>query len=123
MIPDPIDYERIAQRVTQRVQRRYRFFLHSALFVLGIPIVGAWGSPLLFVLWVGAWVGHWLWMSYQNRLEEAIQEEIELERDRLHKRKRAASEADSLPYDASLYAPEEVVRWDADDGDVVRYDN
>lgn len=88
MYPDPIDYESLQRRVTMRVQRRYRFFFHSAIFVLGIPVVGGWGSPLWFLLWVGAWVGHWLWMNYQNNLEQEIEREIEAERARVVKRKR-----------------------------------
>ena len=88
MYPDPIDYESLQRRVTLRVQRRYRFFFHSAIFVLGIPVVGGWGSPFAFLLWVAAWVAHLLWMNYQNNLEQEIEREIESERAKVVKRKR-----------------------------------
>lgn len=83
-----IDYEAIQRRVTERVQRRYRFFFHSAVFLVGIPLIGSWAAPQLFLLWIGGWVAHLLYYNYQNNLEAAIDDEIEREHDRAMKRKR-----------------------------------
>lgn len=88
MQPEPIDYEAIQRRVILRVQRRYRFFFHTALFLLGLPVVGTWGSPEFFLLWTGLWVFHLIWLQYQNHIERAIEQEIELEREKAIKRKR-----------------------------------
>lgn len=85
---DDIDYQTIQRRVTERVQRRYRFFLHTAVFIVGIPIIGQWNVSWLFLLWGLAWVGHLLQVSYHHHLEKAIAAEIEQEQQRLQKRKR-----------------------------------
>jgi hypothetical protein len=85
---DDIDYNAIQRRVTERVQRRYRFFLHTAVFIVGIPIIGQWNLSWLFLLWGLAWVGHLLQVSYYYHLEKAIAAEVEREQQRLQKRKR-----------------------------------
>ena len=85
---EPIDYEAIQRRVLLRVQRRYRFFFHTAHFFMGLPFLGTLGSPEFFLLWIGLWVFHLIWLQYQNHIERAIEQEIELERDKAMKRKR-----------------------------------
>lgn len=92
---DPIDYENIQRRVVARVQRRYRFFLHTAIFVLAIPFIGGWGSAFGFLIWISVWVAHFVWMSYQNNIERAIETEIDLERERVVKRKRHQAEMET----------------------------
>jgi len=97
MHDDGIDYDAIEYRVTRRLQRRYRFFLHSAVFLIGIPIIGQWNAAELFLIWVAIWVFHLIWVNYQAHLEQAIKQEIEQERRRRFKRKREF--ADDLAYD------------------------
>ena len=121
---DPIDYEAIQHRVRERVQRRYRFYAHSAVFVLGIPVIGAWGSPLLFMLWVGVWFGHWLYNNYHNNLELAIEEEVEREVDRVVKRKRDYAEIFKHYQNGDFDdLPEDRPGWLGDDGEIVGYED
>lgn len=98
MYPDPIDYNQIEQRVTLRFQRRYRFFIHTAVFVIGIPLIAQFNSAGLFLIWISLWLFHLIWMNYHHHLEVAIDEEIELERDRTLKRKRDATLYGDEPY-------------------------
>jgi hypothetical protein len=114
---DPIDYEAIQQRVIHRVQRRYRFIFHSAIFALGIPVIGSWSSAEIFMIWVGAWVMHMLWVNYQNHLEKAIEQEIDRERERIIKRKREYAEMTER-YQFDPYE-EEDTDWLGDDGEFV----
>lgn len=93
---DPIDYDDIQRRVTQRIQRRYRFLMHSAIFVLAIPFLGMWGSAFGFFVWVAVWVSHLIWLSYHNHVEQAIAHEIDEERERVIKRKRHHAALDQL---------------------------
>lgn len=92
MYPDPIDYERIERRVAVRFQRRYRFFIHSAVFVIGIPLIAQFNSAGLFLVWVALWLFHLIWMNYHHNLERAVDDEIEIERERTIKRKRDYAE-------------------------------
>jgi hypothetical protein len=87
MYDDNIDYQSIRQRVIEKTQRRYRFIVHVVIFVLGLPIIGA-ISPFVFLIWVGAVVFHFLWLSYHHALETAIQQEVDSERERISKMKR-----------------------------------
>ena len=96
MHPDPIDYDQIERRVTLRFQRRYRFFIHTAVFVIGIPLLAQFNSAELFLIWVSLWLFHLIWMHYQHNLELAIDDEIEFERDRMLKRKRDAAGPDEV---------------------------
>jgi len=123
MQQDPIDYEAIQHRVVIRMQRRYRFFYHSAIFVIGIPVIGAWGSPEIFMVWVGIWIFHFLWMQYQNNLEKAIEHEIEQERDKIIKRKREYAEIYEH-YQNGDFQEEYEGRpeWLSDDGEIRGYD-
>lgn len=91
---DPIDYEAIQRRVKARVRRRYGFLFHSAIFVLGIPVIGGWGSAFGFFIWVSAWISHLIWMTYQNNIERDIEREIDMEREKILKRKRDHAELD-----------------------------
>jgi hypothetical protein len=118
---DPIDYEAIQRRVIHRVQRRYRFIFHSAIFALGIPVVGSWSSPEIFMIWVGAWVMHLLWVNYQNHLEKAIEQEIDRERERVIKRKREYAEM-AERYVLDPYE-EDRPEWLGDDGEIVEHDD
>ena len=121
---DPIDYEAIQRRVRERVQRRYRFYFHSAVFVLAIPIVGSRGTPFLFLVWVGAWVSHFLWNNYQNNLELAVEQEVDKEVDRVLKRKRDYSDVYEYYIDDELdSAPEERPEWLGDDGEIIGYED
>lgn len=123
MQQEPIDYEAIQRRVLLRVQRRYRFFFHTAIFILGLPVLGNWGSPEVFLGWVGIWVFHLIWLQYQNNIEKAIEQEIEAEREKIFKRKRDYAEIESRyenghfrgNYQAS---PE----WLGDDGELLDYE-
>lgn len=137
---DYVDYDDIQRRVTERVQRRYRFFFHSAIFVVGLPIIGQWQSATLFLLWVTGWICHLLWVSYHHHLQRAIDEEIAYEQERL-KRKRHAIDEARIPYD-DYYHPDETEydeqpasyppdehngharpAWLGDDGEFVRSDD
>jgi hypothetical protein len=82
-----VDYEAIRRRVIEKTQRRYRFIVHTVIFVLGFPLVGG-ISPLVFVLWIAAWAFHFLWLSYHHTLEQSIETEVEAERERIAKAKR-----------------------------------
>lgn len=118
MFGDGIDYEAIQRRVTQRVQRRYRFFIHSSLFVIGIPLIGGWASAQIFLLWIAAWVCHLIYYNYQNHLEYAIDEEIEREEERLLKRKHETLDLlERLP-ESEFQRPE----WLGDDGELLHTD-
>lgn len=83
-----IDYQDIEQRVTRRFQRRYRFMLHSVIFVMGILLMGSRMTAEGFFAWTVLWAIHALWMSYQGNLENAIREEIEREHNLMYKAKR-----------------------------------
>ena len=124
---EPIDYEAIQRRVLLRVQRRYRFFFHTALFFLGLPVLGTWGSPEFFLLWIGLWLFHLIWLQYQNHIERAIEQEIDLERDKAMKRKReymrleeerhnGHSRKERKPYEEENYPSD----WD--DSELADYD-
>jgi hypothetical protein len=122
MPDDDINYEAIIQRVTVRVQRRYRFFLHTVIFVIGIPIIGLWNAHVFFLLWVGLWACHLLWVNYQATLETAIAEEIQRERLRQYKLKRdreLAYDFEHAPPD-DAYPPDTI--WLGDDGELIEYD-
>jgi hypothetical protein len=121
---DPIDYEGIQRRVRERVQRRYRFYAHSAVFVMGIPIVGGWGSPLIFMLWVGVWVVHWLYNNYLNNLEIAIEAEIDKEVDKVVKRKRDYAEIYERYANGDFdHADDARPQWLGDDGEIIGYED
>jgi hypothetical protein len=123
MQQDPIDYEAIERRVVIRMQRRYRFFYHSAIFFLGIPVIGAWGSPEIFLGWVGGWIFHFMWMQYQNNIEKAIEHEIEYERDKVIKRKREYAEIYERYQNGDFQDDyEERPEWLSDDGEIRGYD-
>lgn len=96
-----IDYEDIQQRVTLRYQRRYRFILHTVVYAMGIFAFAARMSSEGFFLWTLLWLLHALWISYRTNLENAIKEELELERERYHKAKR-----DQIFSTQRLHAPE-----------------
>jgi hypothetical protein len=121
---EPIDYEAIQRRVLLRVQRRYRFFFHTALFFLGLPVLGTWGSPEFFLLWMGLWIFHLIWLQYQNHIERAIEQEIELEREKAIKRKREHLRLQSryqnghFREDYHQHPPD----WLGDDGELADYD-
>lgn len=122
MHQDPIDYDAIRRRVVQRVQRRYWFFFHSAIFVLGIPVVGGSGSAFMFLVWVGAWVLHFLWMNYQNQIEKSIAQEIEVEREQIIKRKRDyAVLEEELRRRGFQEHPDDPTLWLGDDGELIEY--
>lgn len=114
MYPDPIDYDQIEQRVTMRYHRRYRFFIHTAVFVIGIPLIAQFNSAELFLIWVSLWLFHLIWMNYHHNLERAIDDEIEREEDRLLKRKR---ELNTLGGEAAYVVDDE---W-FDEDDAPRY--
>lgn len=120
---DPVDYETIERRVVGRVRRRYGFFFHTAIFVLGIPVIGGWGSAFGFFIWVGAWITHLMWMTYQNNIERAIEREIDLEREKVLKRKREYAEIDDY-YENGVFRDEYDSRpeWLGDDGEIHPYD-
>lgn len=121
-----IDYEAIQRRVTQRVQRRFRFWIHTAVFVMGIPIFGGFDSPNFFLVWTSTWILHLIYMLYQNNLESELDEELERAYDRSIKRKR--DEIDimhQLPeYEDEYFADEyhERPSWLNEDGEIVGYD-
>jgi hypothetical protein len=120
---EPIDYEAIQRRVLLRVQRRYRFFFHTALFFLGLPVLGTWGSPEFFLLWMGLWIFHLIWLQYQNHIERAIEQEIELEREKAIKRKRDYARLESR-YQNGHFREEynhHPPDWLGDDGELVDY--
>jgi hypothetical protein len=120
---DPIDYDAIQRRVRNRVQRRYRFYAHSLVFVLGIAIVGSWKSPLLFMIWVGAWIGHWLYNNYLNNLERAVEQEVEHEVDKIVKRKREYADIYQAYQNGDFeYADDERPQWLGDDGELIGYE-
>lgn len=120
---DPIDYEAIQRRVVARVRRRYGFFFHTAIFILGIPVVGGWGSAMGFILWIGAWILHFLWMTYQNNIEGAIEREIDVEREKILKRKRDHAEIQEH-YENGTFRERYDSRpeWLSDDGELRDYD-
>ncbi|MDQ7024151.1 MAG: hypothetical protein Q9P01_20760 [Anaerolineae bacterium] len=124
MSQDPINYDEIQRRVRDRVQRRYRFYAHSLVFVLGIAVVGSLGSPVLFLIWVGAWVGHWLYNNYLNNLEQAIEQEVEAEINKVVKRKRDYADIydryDNGDFD---YDEDEHPSWLGDDGELIGYED
>jgi hypothetical protein len=109
---DDLDYNAIQRRVTERVQRRYRFFLHTAVFIIGIPIIGQWRVAWLFLLWGLGWLVHLLWVSYHHHLEKAIAAEIEQEQSRIQKRKR--DEIDHLQRIRDIEAADEAIAYDDD---------
>lgn len=116
---DPIDYEAIERRVVSRVRRRYGFFFHTAIFVLGIPVIGGWGSAFGFFIWVAVWLMHLMWMTYQNNIERAIEREFDIEREKVLKRKRDHAEIDDLYHSGNFRnhydsRPE----WLGDDGEL-----
>lgn len=86
-LDDLIDYDAIRQRVTEKTQRRYRFIGHTIVFLMGLPFIGG-ISPLVFVVWVLAWAFHFLWISYHQSLETALEEALAEERERIAKLKR-----------------------------------
>lgn|GEM_PF-5640634 len=120
---DPVDYESIERRVVARVRRRYGFFFHTAIFVLGIPVIGGWGSAFGFFIWVAAWITHFMWMTYQNNIERAIEREIDMEREKVLKRKRDYAEIDAY-YENGVLRDEYDSRpeWLGDDGELHPYD-
>ncbi|MGB7339719.1 MAG: hypothetical protein WBC91_12570 [Phototrophicaceae bacterium] len=120
---DPIDYEAIQRRVVARVRRRYGFFFHSAIFILGIPVIGGWGSAFGFFIWVGAWITHLIWMTYQNNIERTIEREIDMEREKILKRKRDHAELDAY-YETGQFRNEYDAQpeWLGDDGELHPYD-
>lgn len=121
-----IDYDAIQRRVTRRVQRRFRFWIHTAVFFMGVPIFGGFESANFFILWTAGWLFHLIYMLYQNNLEVEIDEEIEREYERGIKRKR--DEIDIMhqipEYDEEYYNGEyhERPQWLGDDGEIVGYD-
>lgn len=121
---DPIDYEAIQRRVVARVRRRYGFFFHTAIFVLGIPVIGGWGSAMGFIIWIGAWILHFVWMTYQNNIEGAIEREIDAEREKFLKRKRDHSEIQDH-YENGAFRDEYESRpdWLGDDGELNGYEH
>jgi polyferredoxin len=121
---EPIDYEAIQRRVLLRVQRRYRFFFHTALFFLGLPVLGTWGSPEFFLLWIGLWVFHLIWLQYQNHIERAIEQEIELERDKAMKRKRESMRLEAERHNGHFHKEKEYENYpsDWDDSEMADYD-
>jgi hypothetical protein len=121
---EPIDYEAIQRRVLLRVQRRYRFFFHTALFFLGLPVLGTWGSPEFFLLWIGLWVFHLIWLQYQNHIERAIEQEIDLERDKAMKRKREAMRLEAERQNGHFHKEKEYENYssDWDDSELADYD-
>ena len=120
---DPIDYEAIQRRVIARMRRRYGFFFHTAIFILGIPVVGGWGSALGFIIWIGAWILHLIWMTYQNNIERAIDREIDFEREKILKRKRDYAEIEEY-YEQGVFREQYDSRpeWLGDDGELHPYD-
>lgn len=115
-----IDYDAIQRRVTQRVKRRYRFFFHTAIFLLGIPLAGSPQTPWVLLFWIGAWAVHFIWNSYQGQLEQAIDEEIAFEHERLYKRKREFTQLYremNPPDDENHAAPHPA--WLGDDGEII----
>lgn len=119
---DEIDYHAIEQRVTRRIQRRYRFFFHTVLFIIGIPIIAGWNSPEVFLLWVALWASHLLWVNYQANLEAAIADEIERERLRRYHHKHDGGGWDVPANALALHADEAREghpRWLGDDGEFV----
>lgn len=84
-----IDLERVVERVTIRHQRKYLFILHSVIFMLGVPLFAQF-TLFLFLVWVGIWMTHLVWIFYHSSLEAAIAQEIEQEQQRIAKAKRAA---------------------------------
>jgi len=123
MYHDPIDYEGIQRRVVARLQRRYRFFFHTAIFVLGIPVVVGWSTPTVFLLWIGIWLFHLVWMNYQNNVEKAIAEEIEQERGKVIKRKRDMADIEAR-YEQGEFRKQYDDRpdWLTEDGELVHPD-
>ena len=122
MYPNPIDYDAIQRRVRDRVQRRYRFYAHTLVFVLGILIVGNWASPLMFMIWVGAWVGHWLYNNYLNNLERAIEQEVDKEVDKVVKRKREYADIYEFYENGDMHEEtDNRPAWLGDDGELVDY--
>lgn len=120
---DPIDYETIQRRVIARVRRRYGFFFHTAIFILGIPVIGGWGSAEGFLIWVGAWIFHFIWMMYHNNIERAIESEIDREREKVIKRKRDHAEIEERYHNGDFRnnydsRPE----WLGDDGELRNFD-
>ena len=121
---NPIDYEAIQRRVRERVQRRYRFYAHTLIFVLGMLIIGNWGNALGFLIWVGLWVGHWLYNNYLNNLEHAIEDEVEKEVDKVVKRKREFAEIFDRYDDGDFdYEDDERPQWLGDDGELIGYED
>jgi hypothetical protein len=120
---DPIDYEAIQRRVVARVPRRYGFFFHTAIFVLGLPVIGGWGSAFGFFIWVAAWIMHLIWMSYQNNIERAIEREFDMEREKVLKRKRDHAEIQEY-YENGVFREDYESRpeWLGDDGELHPYD-
>ncbi len=84
-----VDLERVVERVTLRHQRKYWFILHSVIFTLGVPLF-AQLTLFLFLVWVGVWMTHLVWIFYHSTLEAAIAQELEQERQRIAKAKREA---------------------------------
>ncbi|MEL7433135.1 MAG: hypothetical protein AAFN11_04235 [Chloroflexota bacterium] len=120
MYHDPIDYETIQRRVVARVRRRYGFFFHTAIFVLGLPVIGGFGSAFGFFLWTGAWILHLVWMSYQNNIEKAIEHEIELEQQKVYKRKREYADLEARYENGDFrHDYDERPAWLSDDGELV----
>lgn len=121
---DPIDYEAIQRRVVARVRRRYGFFFHTAIFILGIPVIGGWGSAMGFFVWIGAWIFHLIWMLYQNNIEGAIEREINAERGKVLKRKREHAEIQDH-YEAGAFNDTYDARpdWLGDDGELRDHDH
>jgi flagellar biosynthesis component FlhA len=134
MHPHHIDYEAIQRRVVRRVQRRYRFFIHTAAFIIGIPLIGGGAAPAIFLFWIAAWVFHLLYYTYQNHLEAEIEREIERETDKAYKRKRETHDiiqhappvVDEAEDVIVVEAPDPRTRrpsWLGDDGELVGFDD
>lgn len=105
--PD-IDLESVVERATIRHQRKYLFILHTVIFSLGIPLFGQL-TLFLFLVWVGIWMTHLVWIFYHTSLDNAIMQELDLERQRIYKAKRAAN----IAYGQRL----------TDDGEWAEYDD
>ncbi|MGJ3241120.1 MAG: hypothetical protein ACFE0Q_20585 [Anaerolineae bacterium] len=120
---DPIDYDAIQRRVVARVRRRYGFYFHTAIFFLGLFVIGAWGSAFGFFVWVSVWVMHLMWLLYQNNIERAIEQELDHEREKLLKRKRDYADIQDY-YEQGAFRERYDTRpdWLGDDGELHPYD-